>query len=158
MNFYRYIIETNSGYQIKKGNEKYGTYRKLTDALYERDRLIKADWNWDDALQLEETTNFYEKMKLPKFVHKMTFIHKTAMSYEVYIKDTYMCRFNNKTDAYAYANEVGGRVKAKNPRYRVQKSINGKQHYFGQYRTLKEAQKRRNQLIRNGWKDDKSTE
>lgn len=156
--FYKYIIKTQYGYEIKKGNEKFGSYKKLTDALYERDRLIKANWNWDDALQLEETPNHYEKMELPRFIHEMSYIHKFALTYEVYLGKRLMGKFNTKRDAYAYANEIGGEVKYKNIKYRVQKSIDGKNRYFGQFKTLKEAQKRRNQLERNGWEYDKYVE
>ena len=112
--FYRYIIKTEYGYEIKKGNEKFGSYRKLTDALYERDRLIKADWNWDDVLQLEETPNHYENMELPKFVHEMSYIHRSATSFEVYLDGKFKGRFNTKRDAYAFADEIGGEVKGKN--------------------------------------------
>ena len=158
-NFYRYIIKTDTGYQIKKGNEKFGTYSKVTDALYERDRLMQVDWDWDALMELEETHNFYEDMVLPKFLHKMSYISKSPAIYEVYVNKTYRGRFDNKSDAEAFANEIGGVVYPKKPRYRVQKSIDGKMTYFGQYRSLKEAQKRRNQLIKNGWvKDDKSVE
>ena len=45
--FYKYIIKVGDHYQIMKGNEKFGTYNRLADALYERDRLIAVDWDWD---------------------------------------------------------------------------------------------------------------
>lgn len=157
--FYKYIIKTDSGYQIKKGNEKFGTYSKLSDALYERDRLVKVDWDWDDLMALEETHNFYEDMVLPPFHHKMSHIHKCPLVYEVWVNKTYRGRFNNKSDATAFAKEIGGAIRPKKPRYRVQKSIDGKMKYFGQYRTLNEAIRRRNELEENGWvKDDKSVE
>lgn len=35
--------------------------------------------------------------------------------------------------------------------FKIQKQINGKRKYFGTYKTLEEAIKRRNELIENGW-------
>ena len=37
--------------------------------------------------------------------------------------------------------------------YRVQKRIDGKQKNFGIYKTLKEAQARKAELEKNGWKE-----
>lgn len=36
--------------------------------------------------------------------------------------------------------------------FRIMKRINNKQHYFGTYKTLDEAIKRRDELVKNGWK------
>ena len=36
-------------------------------------------------------------------------------------------------------------------RWRVQKRIDGKMSYFGTYDSFEEAEKRRNELIKNGW-------
>lgn len=151
-NFYKYIYENGNSYEIIKDNESYGNYRKLTDALYERDRLIKSDWNWDDALQLEETENYYEKMKLPKFIHPKTYIHVVYDLYLVYVDEDMKGRFRTMSDAFEFAKEVDGIVYKTNPRYRIQKTINGKQKSFGNYKTLEEAQKHRDKLIKRGWK------
>ena len=132
----------------------YGSFSRLTDALYERDRLIKCNWDWEDALELEETENHYEKMdKLPKFVHQYSYICTVPQSYQVHKGREYRGSFKNKCDAYAFAEEIGGRVVPVRRRYRVQKSINGKPRYFGQYDTLEDAQKVRDKLIENGWKE-----
>ena len=152
--FYRYIIRVGDSYAIMKDNEKFGTYRKLSDALYERDRLIKSDWNWDDMLQLEETENPYEHMKLPKYRHKYSYISKVSSTYMVYDGRVYKGTFNNKRDAYEYAEQFNGRVVKANEKYRVQKSIDGKMRYFGYYKTKEEAIKRRDELIEKGWIDD----
>lgn len=130
----------------------YGSFSTLPDALYERDRLIKCDWNWEDALELEETENPYEKMKLPRFVHEYSYITVDSQSYRVFKDKEYRGTFNNKTDAYAYAEQIGGKVVTVNKKYRVQKSIDGKPRYFGQFKTLEEAKKVRDELMKNGWK------
>jgi len=150
--FYKYIYEHNDGYQIIKDNENYGTYRKLTDALYERDRLIKTDWDIVLSAEIEETENFYEKMQLPKFLHSHDFIYVVHNTFLVYKDDELRGRFNTKTDAYAYADEIDGEVCPTNPRYRIQKSINGKQKSFGQYGSLEEAQRQRDRLIKRKWR------
>lgn len=36
-------------------------------------------------------------------------------------------------------------------KFRITKQINGKQKHFGTYKTLDEAIKKRNELIKNGW-------
>lgn len=151
-NFYKYIREHGEGYQIIKDNETYGTYSKLSDALYERDRLIKANWDWETCVQLEESENFYEKMKLPRFIHEYSYIYKRYNTFLVYVGEEMKGRFNNKSDAFEFAEEVGGKVYMTNPTYRVQKSINGKQKSFGYFKTLEEAKKERDRLIKRGWK------
>ena len=152
--FYKYIVKNHNGFSIVKNNENHGTYRRLSDALYERDRLVKANWCWDDALQLEETENFYERMTLPKFVHEYSYIYKTPQTFMVYKDGKYMGKTNNKTDAYKYAESIGGKVKELNEVYRVQKCIDGKTRHFGQYKTYEEARKRRDELIEKGWIDE----
>ena len=154
-NFYKYISKRGSSYAIVKrgenGVEWYGTYCKLSDALYERDRLIQVDWDWDALMSLEETENHYEKMTLPKFIHDTMYIQFSPQKYKVYIKKEYKGTFKNKGDAEAYAEEIGGRIVTINTKYKVQKSINGEVKYFGQYPTLKKAQEVRDKLIKNGW-------
>lgn len=150
--FYKYIVKNGNYYAIMKDNEKYGTYRRLEDALYERDRLIECDWDWEDSLELPEKDNPYLKMKLPRFVHEYSYIYHVAQTYRVFKGAEYKGTFNTKTDAYAYAEEIGGRVATTNKRYRVAKRVNGKSVYFGQYATLEEAIKRRDELMENGWK------
>lgn len=154
-NFYKYIQKRGDSYSIFKtidGKvERFGTYTKLTDALFERDRLVRADWDWDKMVLLEETPNHYEKMMLPRFNRDTMYIQFSPQKYKVYLKREYRGTFKNKGDAEAYAEEIGGRVVNINTRYKVQKSINGETKYFGTYDTLEEAKKRRDELIENGW-------
>ena len=152
--FYRYIVGNKKGYKIQKGNECYGTYKKLSDALYERDRLIASDWNWDDALQLEETENFYERMNLPPFIHTYSYIRRVVQTYKIYDGDEYVCSFNAKSDAYNYAKLMGYSVIEANIVYRIFKTIEGKLKYFGTFKKLEDAITKRDKLIKNGWKDE----
>ena len=151
--FYKYIVKNGSNYKIQKDNESYGTYSKLSDALYERDRLIKADWNWDDSLQLEETENHYERMNLPRFIHEFSYIFKKVQKFKIMDGNgREQISFNTKKDAYNYAETTGGTVVETEVVYRVMKKINGKLEYFGQFKTIDEAKKKRDELIKNGWK------
>lgn len=152
--FYKYIVKSKNSYRIIKDNVDYGSFSRLTDALYERDRLIKCNWDWEASLELEETENLYEKMsRLPPFIHEYSYIHEVSQSYQVHKGREYCGTFNNKADAYAYARMIGGRVIPTHKRYRIQKSIDGKSRYFGQFKTLEEAQEVRDRLIENGWKE-----
>lgn len=152
--FYKYIIKSGDGYSIKKGNERYGNYRKLSDALYERDRLIQVNWDWDALVELEETENFYEKMNLPKFIHEYSYINRVAQRFKVYKDDIFRGSFNNKKDAYNYAETIGGEVEESGVVYKVVKKVDGRQRHFGQFKTIEEAVKRRNELVEKGWSND----
>ena len=150
-NFYKYIYKKGEHFEIKKGNEKFGTYRKLSDALYERDRLIESDWDWDDSLQLEETENPYENLDLPEFNRDYSYITKLPESFFVFDGREFIKRYYNLEDAEAFAKPFNGKVVKVDERYRVQKSFNGKTRYFGQYKTLDEAITQRDKLIENRW-------
>ena len=151
--FYKYIVKNESSYSIKKGNERFGTYNKLSDALYERDQLIKADWDWSRLSELPETTNFYRKMRLPPFTHESSYIYETTLAYKVFLNGEYYGQFNTKKVAYDYAKEIGGNVVPVHKRFLVQKRINGRSQHFGTYKTFEEAKKRRDELIECGWEE-----
>lgn len=144
-------MKQGKSYGIMKNNEKFGTYRKLSDALYERDQLIRANWDWDALTHLDETENFYEKMELPPFVHNYTYIYFKKGFYKVYKKRQYMGKFDDYNTAIRFANSIGGRIVTVNERYYIYKSINGKKKFFGSFKTLEDAKKRRDELIENGW-------
>ena len=152
MDFYKYIIKRKNSFEIMKGNEKFGTYSKLTDALYERDRLIESNWDWDDYLQLEETINVYEKMMLPPFFHDSSYIYERPMRYDVVKDGEVYGKFHTKTEAYEYAKRVKGEVEPKNKRYLVKKRVDGELFQFGSFRTLDEAKELRDRLVENGWR------
>ena len=150
-NLYKYIRRNKSGYVIVKDNEDFGSYSKLSDALYERDRLVKADWDWDALMELPETDNPYEKVALPKFIHEYSYIYRTAQTYKVYKDDEYWGTTNGKQRAHRLAESIGGYVVEKNIVYIVKKKIDGKTKYFGSYKTLEEAKKRKDELEEKGW-------
>lgn len=150
--FYKYIIRRKNSFEIKKGNEKFGTYSRLADALYERDRLIESNWDWDDYLQLEETDNFYEHMELPPFFHDSSYIYKRPQTYVVIKDGMEYGKFNTKGSAYQYAEQIGGEVEPRNIIYLIRKRIDGLIYDFGSYKTLEEAKEVRDKLMASGWR------
>lgn len=150
-NFYKYIVKSGNYYKIVKDNTYWGSYRRLTDALYERDRFIECDWIWDDVLQLAETENKYEHMDLPEFKRDFTYVHMIPTHYKVYKGTKYLDYFVNKKDAYDYAEEVDGRVVSAKVKFRVQKYLNGRTEHFGQFDNVDDAIKRRDEMLEKGW-------
>lgn len=112
---FEYIYKESDGYSIKKDNEHYGYYQNLAEALFDRDRLIQCEWDWELFVQLPETPNGYIHIELPEFDRQKTYIKHIP------------------------------------ERWEIQKRIDGKLKYFGSYRSLEEAEKRRDELIDNGW-------
>lgn len=152
--FYRYIIEENGSYCIKKGNEKYGTYSTIEDALYERDRLIAVDWDWDKSMELPETVNGYIHIDLPPFEHKSTFITKDNECWVVRNKgkeQKYRGTYRTEEEAKQVAKIYNANISHKKEAYRVQKRINGRTKYFGRFKTLEEAENRVKELKECGW-------
>lgn len=135
-----------------KDNTVYGYYHRLEDALYERDRLISVDWDWDLAVELPETKNEYNSMYLPSFTHNYKYITSIEGYYRVSINRIYVAKYNDEEQALAHAKRVGGRVDYIKSKYRVQKNINGVIKSFGTFHSLEEAQAHRDELIKNNWK------
>lgn len=59
----------NGKYQIIKGNQYYGAFDKLEDALFERDALESVAWNIDKLCELPHKENKYYNVELPSFEH-----------------------------------------------------------------------------------------
>lgn len=154
-NFYRHIVYQNKAYHIIRNNEQYGSYHDLEDALYERDRLIKVDWDWDLSMELEETENPYRKIQLPPFEHKPKYIYFNRECWEVRERGTkgkYHGVYYTLEEAKEVALACDGRISHRNAYYEITKGIDGKTRYFGRFKTHKEASKRLEELIKNGWK------
>lgn len=159
-NFYMYIVKCGESYRVLKDNVCYGMYHKLTDALYERDRLMKVNWDWDLAVELPETKNEYEHMYLPKFGRDYQYITHKKGYWKVYRKYQYLKKFDDYQDAVKFADEVNGRIVKVNPKWVVQKWIDGQTRHFASCDSYDEAVKLRDHLIENNWgvDDDKFTE
>ena len=152
--FYRYIVFQNGAYHIIRNNQQYGSYRRVEDALYERDRLVKVDWNWDLLMELEETDNAYMQMELPPFGHNPKYIY--------FHKESWIVRGKGKSQRYCgiyptleEAKEVArmydANVNHRKPYYEVTRRIDGKTRYFGRFDTYEQAEKRVNELEGVNW-------
>lgn len=67
--FYRNIVKSGNVYRIKYNNKDYGEFKKLSDALYERDALFYCNFDYDLLVE-SDLENKYENMKLPPFPEK----------------------------------------------------------------------------------------
>ncbi|WP_409200698.1 hypothetical protein [Methanobrevibacter sp. DSM 116169] len=54
-------------YEIRKDGKYYDSFSLLTDALYERDCLVNADWDYDVLVDTPHYYNHYPNMDLPPF-------------------------------------------------------------------------------------------
>ena len=153
--FYRYIYEKKNRYVIRKGDEEFGRFTRLADALYERDRLMAVDWDWDKLSEMPETPNNYLHIKLPPFNHKGQYIthdkeHWVVRGYGR--RQRHYGTYFSKEEAELVAKIYYANVAHRNEAYRVQKRVNGKTTYFGRYKTREEAEERVRELEENGWK------
>ncbi|WP_407453704.1 zinc ribbon domain-containing protein [Methanobrevibacter sp.] len=67
--FYRNIVKTGDVYRVKYNNKDYGEFKKLSDALYERDALFFCNFDYDLLVECD-LENKYENMVLPPFPEK----------------------------------------------------------------------------------------
>ena len=67
--FYRNIVKTGDVYRVKHNNKDYGEFKKLSDALYERDALFFCNFDYDLLVECD-LENKYENMELPPFPEK----------------------------------------------------------------------------------------
>lgn len=71
---YDYIYKEKKGYTIRKNNENYGYYQDIREALFERDRLIQSDWDWEVFVHLPDVPNGYANVELPPFNKNKSYI------------------------------------------------------------------------------------
>lgn len=152
--FYRHIVQKGDSYEIQRKGEKYGTYSTLADALYERDRLMAVDWDWDKSMELPETINGYKHIDLPPFNHKVSYISKDKECWVVRNKgkdQRYRGTYYSEEEAIKVARIYNGTISHKKEAYRVQKRIDGRTKYFGRFNTLEEAEQKVKELERRDW-------
>ena len=147
-------MKVGNSYQIIRNNEKYGTYSTLADALYERDRLIAVDWDWDLAMELAETINAYIHIDLPPFGHEPTNIVEESAHYIVRgkgAKQKYYGTYKTKEEAEKVAMIYNAKINYRPTMFSVKKKKNGKETFYGRYKTREEAERRVEELKKNGW-------
>ena len=154
-NFYRYIKKRGNSFVIEKSNVSYGSYTDLAVALYERDRLMKVDWDMDLWVNLAETMNAYIHIDLPPFNHDPSYIAEEKECWVVRGKgkeQRHYGRYPTLEEAKRVALIYNGNISHKSKGYSIRKRINGKSTYFGRYKTLEEAERKVKELKENGWK------
>lgn len=56
----------------------FGSFRKLTDALIERDLLVASDWDIERYMEVEEKYTYIEEL-LPPFRRKIEYDYKEGV-------------------------------------------------------------------------------
>lgn len=139
---------------MRKNGERYGQFKTLAQALYERDRLIAVNWDVEDWLELPDTINGYIHIDLPPFKYTANYITMEREHWQVRSrgdKYRYYGTYYSEEEAKEVAMIYNGRITHHRMRYRVQKKIGKKMVYFGKYKTLEEAKERVEELKENGW-------
>lgn len=155
-NFYRYVYKYGDLYWIIKDGERYLSLPSLEEALFERDRLIAVDWDWELYCELPSTVNNYVHITLPPFHHNPKYISIDRERWTVVSKGRngrYYGSYPSKDEAKKIALMYDGRIMYCPQRYVVQRRINGKKKSFGRYETLEEAEQRVLELMENDWEN-----
>ena len=151
--FYRYISKEKGKYVIRKNGEMYAICNTPAEALYERDRLINANWDWELYVEMPDTVNGYIHISLPPFEHKASYITHIKEYWTVVSKGAnpkyYGC-YHTKEEAERVRLMYNGRICHRNEVWRVRKKIDGKIKTFGNFKTREEAEKKVREL-ENGW-------
>ena len=154
--FYRHIFKREDKYMVRKGDESYGTFDTLAEALFERDRFIAVDWNWDKYVELAETPNNYIHIDLPPFHHSPSFIAEINESWMVRgygRRQKYYGTYKTEEEAVRVARIYNARITHYLKRYRVQREFNGKKIHYGTYKTREEAEDKVKELMECEWND-----
>lgn len=152
--FYRYIVKIGDSYGIIKNNERFGTFSTVEDALYERDRLIAVDWDYDKWVELADTVNGYIHIDLPPFDTSPSYIHIVKEYWMVRgkgAKQKYFGSYGSYEEAKKVALMYDANITRVPKKYKVCKKINGKDKFFGYYKTMEEAEERVKELMESNW-------
>lgn len=152
--FYRNIKKSTQGYRVVKKGECYGSFPDLATALFERDRLIAVDWDWDDYVNLPDQYNNYIHVNLPPFENEPSYISVEKEHWIVRDKITqkYRGRYNTLEEAKRVARIYDGNISHKKQGFAVRRHIDGVSVYFGRYKTWEEAKERVEELKKNDWR------
>lgn len=153
--FYRYIRKDGNKYWLVKNGERFTDCKTLAEALYERDRFDSVGWDWDKYVQLPHTPNNYIHIDLPPFEHKPRWISEDRECWIVRghgRRNKYFGTYYTLDEAKKVARIYNARIYHKKKGFRVYRTVNGKRTYFGRYPTMELAEKRVEELEKNGWK------
>ena len=127
MGLFKYIRKRGKKYIIKNKNT-WGTYDKIEDALHDRDLLVEANWDLGEMLSRDEKPNKYYEMDIPNFELK---------------------QIKKKNNLKYITKQRRGDVIY----YTVQRTVNDSIQRYGYFDTLDEAIVRRDELVKNDWRD-----
>lgn len=128
--------------------------KTIEEALYERDRFVNVNWDWDLYVLLQDTANGYIHIDLPPFDKEPSYITVESEYWRVRdkgAKQRYRGVYHSEEEAKRVANIYDANITYVPVRYRVNKKFNGKEKFFGRYKTWEEAEERVRELKQNNW-------
>lgn len=169
----KYISLIDGTYRVQKqfknnDNILYGSFKTLSEALWFRDKMVSHNWDWEYSRKLVVQTPTYKKRNIYHdktrgnyIVHR--YINNVNRSYgryktfeeaekrrnELYLnnwEDEYNMEFIDTTKKGVYRIMRPSREKGKPIRY-----------YYGEYSTLEECKTARDQLVKEGFPENKIT-
>lgn len=151
MSFYHHIRKKGRLFEIVKDSQIFGSYERVEDALYDRDRLIRVNWDWDLFVELVETPNNYNHINLPPFDKQPKYVHHISERWQVWDTDIYHGTYRSEKEAKRVADIYNCNIKHIAEKWGVTRTINGKKQWFGQYDTEEEALAKVEELNEKGW-------
>lgn len=151
MSFYHHIRKKGRFYEILKNSEIYGSYENVEDALYDRDRLIKVNWDWDLFVEMVDTPNFYYQIDLPPFDKQPKYVSHVRERWQVWDGGNYRGSYLTEEEAKKVARIYNSKIYHKKEKWCVTKSVNGYKQWFGQFDTEEEALAKVKELEEEGW-------
>ena len=152
--FYRNIYQKGDKYWVVKNGEWLLECDTLADALYERDRMIQANWDWEAYVHMPITMNGYIHIDLPPFKHDPSYITHINEYWMVLSKGAnpryYGC-YHSIEEAEKVRKIYRGRIVHRNEKWRVRRFVKGKDVHYGTYDTREKAEERVEELKMNGW-------
>lgn len=151
MSFYHHIHKNGRLFEIVKGTELFGSYENVEDALYDRDRFIRVNWDWDLFVELVDTPNHYYQITLPPFDKQPKYVHRIREKWQVSDGENYHGTYYTEKEAKRVARIYNSNIQHKKEKWGVTRTVNGKKRWFGQYNTKEEALAKVEELNKNGW-------
>ena len=169
----QYISFVDNRYRVQKqfGNNDnliYGSFISLTEALWFRNKIVSHNWDWKYSRKLVVQTPtyknrniYYDKTRGNYIVHRYknnvnrtygrykTFKEAEKRRNQLYLndwEDEYDMEFIDTTKKGVY--RIMRQTREKGKPLRI---------YYGEYKTLEECKKARDQLVKDGFPENKIT-
>ena len=155
--FYRNIYKNKNKWWVVRNGEWLLECDTLADALYERDRMVQAEWNWENYVHMPVTPNGYKHITLPPFGHDASYITHINEYWTVLSRGRnprYYGNYHTIDEAEKVRRIYNGRMIHSREKWRVQRKMDGKLKYYGTYDTRDKAEERVKELEEKGWNND----